>query len=169
MNKSKIGSAINKIFLALLTLILLFNLYILLQKTLYNRQLPKVFGYAQLVAVSGSMEPVIHVGDFLVTREQKEYRVGEIITYLSGSSLITHRVIAVDGGYLLTQGDANNVADDPVAPGQVQGKVVLRIPGLGRVVMFLRNPLGLAVMVFLGMMFIEGQYALDRNKGAQNE
>lgn len=112
-------------------------------------QLPRILGYSQLAVVSGSMMPAIQVGDLLIIRQQADYQPGDIISYQDGASLVTHRLLSYQDGMLLTQGDANNAPDRPVAPSQVAGKVMLRIPGLGSLMLWLRSPQGLILMVLL--------------------
>lgn len=118
---------------------------------------------------SGSMTPTIKQGDLLVIEgvNTSDLRVGNIIVYRStdpylSDELIVHRIIRVnqvDGkvvGYV-TKGD-NNLESDAVAgfepptgipPNEVVGKVVLVIPLLGWVVLFLKQPIGLLVLVVL--------------------
>ena len=108
------------------------------------------------------MQPTIEIGDFLVIREQAGYSENDIITYRSGNSLITHRIKEVAGERLITQGDNNNAADAPIALSQVEGKVILRIPKLGRAALFLKTPLGIVIAVFGGLLLIEVSYLAER-------
>lgn len=105
-------------------------------------------GYA--VVVSGSMEPNIHVNDMILyqRKAQEDYEVGDPIVYArekggDESMLITHRIISIDGDTLVTQGDANSVADDPIEFSDVVGRVVWRIPKIGIAVDFVKTPVGL--------------------------
>lgn len=77
-------------------------------------------------------------------------------TFAKGSSLTTHRIVAVtDEGYR-TQGDANNAADpDPVAPQEVVGRVVGHLPGIGGLLAALKTPLGMTLLLFVGLILLE--------------
>ena len=162
MSMPKAGALLQKALAVFLVVVLLFNLYILLSQFVGQNRLPKVFGVAQVVVISGSMQPTIEIGDFLVIREQAGYSENDIITYRSGNSLITHRIKEVAGERLITQGDNNNAADAPIALSQVEGKVVLRIPKLGRAALFLKTPLGIVIAVFGGLLLIEVSYLAER-------
>lgn len=150
----KAAALLKRILTIALIGILLINLYLMAAQLFFHQELPKLMGLAQIIVVSGSMEPAVEVGDLVVIREQDTYKVGDIVTYRSGGSLITHRVISVEGTSLVAQGDANNVADAPVDLGQVEGRMVLRIPKLGYGALFLRTSKGLILTVFAGLLLI---------------
>ena len=86
---------------------------------------PKIFGYGFGVVLTGSMEPNLPAGSFIVIHEE-EIKEDDIITYnhYTGRS-VTHRVIEIDGDTIKTQGDANNSADPKFKSSDVIGKVIL--------------------------------------------
>lgn len=111
---------------------------------------PKLTGGTTLTVLTGSMEPTLSPGDVAVVRGIDvadvcaEVAVGDIITFFPTTddpSLITHRVVGKSVGSfedgtscrLLTQGDANSAADDPVSPEQVRGVFLYGLPRLGQV------------------------------------
>jgi len=160
----KAGAVVKKAIVALLAVFFLINLYLLLIQAVYINDLPKVFGLARVVVISGSMQPAIEAGDLLVIREQAGYRVNDIITYRAGASLITHRVKAVEGTSLVTQGDGNNVADAPIEISQVEGKMLFRIPQMGRAALFFKTPPGIVLLVLAGALLILMPYIADKRK-----
>lgn len=155
MSASRPSHVITKIFkiivIGLFSAILIGNLYIIAVRLADRDRLPKLFGYAQVVVISGSMEPDLAAGDLIIIKEQPAYGVGDVVTYRDGSVLITHRIIAVNASGIITQGDANNAADAPVAPSAMEGKVVLRIPGVGQFVIFLKSPRGVLTVAGLAL------------------
>lgn len=105
---------------------------------------PRLLGAVPLTVLTGSMEPAISPGDLVVVQptDPDELRVGDVVTVqpVSGDpTLVTHRVTQVhrggDGSVngLLTQGDANNVADERIVPDQVMGRVLYTVPLVGHV------------------------------------
>ena len=71
-----------KIVLAVLAgLLLLYDAYMIAAR-LSGKPMPRFLGVASAVVVSGSMEPEIGVGDFIVTAARSEYEVGDIVTYI---------------------------------------------------------------------------------------
>lgn len=141
--------------LLFLSAILIFNLYIITAQIVFNKDLPKVAGFAQIIVISGSMQPDIRVGDLLFIREQEKYEKNDIVTYRSNGRLITHRLIEIDNETALAKGDANNVTDDPVPIADIEGKVVLSIPDAGNYILFLKTPKGMSLAIlFVIVLYI---------------
>jgi len=78
-----------------------------------------IFGRSVLVVVTGSMEPSIHEGDYIIIKkcDPAELKAGDVITFVSKDEdvkgkLVTHRITAAapDGGFV-TKGDANETED----------------------------------------------------------
>ena len=100
--------------------------------------LPGLIGYHPVVVLSGSMVPTLNVGDVAVTRAAvpSQLEVGDVITYRSGSGLITHRIIDIEespnGRLFHTQGDANATPDSqPTPEAAVVAELAYRIPRIG--------------------------------------
>lgn len=95
-----------------------------------------VFGTSILKVATGSMEPSIHEGDYILVKatDVSELEEGDIICFYSNDSAIygmpnTHRIVRLlDDGSFITRGDANNI-DDPVTVkadkiiGKYEGKI----------------------------------------------
>jgi signal peptidase I len=106
---------------------------------------------APFMLVSPSMEPTFNTGDlFWVRPVVGEIRPGMVVTYRMDGRIITHRVVAAEGGALVTQGD-NNWAPDPwkVPPSAVIGTPVLRLPYLGWLIELARKSVGGASLALL--------------------
>ncbi len=121
---------------------------------------PPLFG--AYVIVSPSMVPTIQVEDAVIIKrmEEREYKVGDIITFYSTSSrysglTVTHRIVGIEKsekGKILfrTKGDNNNTEDDTLTSyDNVYGKVILKIPKIGYLQYFLLNSYGLILLVFI--------------------
>lgn len=103
---------------------------------------PKATGSTPLSVLTSSMEPTLPPGTLVVVRPEdpSRIRVGDIATYQLASGrpeVVTHRVRAVTttstGERLFTfRGDANDVADAPVAAIQLRGVAWYSVPLLGR-------------------------------------
>lgn len=151
--KLKLLSTISGLLLWLLVFILL----ALLIMTVVSRK-TDVLGYRLYIIMSGSMEPTIHVKDAIVTKEIDAAQEGDIIAFENGNIVTVHRVIQVytEGNNRLyqTKGDFNNTKDKGlVQQSQVKGKVVCRLPFLGKAMIFLQTHL-IAVMVVVGILIL---------------
>lgn len=107
-----------------------------------------LLGVRPSLVVGQSMVPALKTGDIVLTREvsPKEIAVGDIVRFSTGKTTIVHRVIEIyDSGsnrWLVTKGDANNHADDPITADQIEGKVVAVIPKVGWAGIYVKNLLG---------------------------
>lgn len=145
------------IITALLLLIVAANLWLGIQQSVLHRDPPKLFGYAQLVAVSGSMEPEFSAGDVILIKEKDSYKLGEVVTFRApDGSLVTHRLVGRTGGQFITKGDANNTEDqDLLPPEKIVGALVTYIPAVGQALLFLRTPAGMVILIAIGVLLIE--------------
>ena len=125
-----------------------FNVYLLVQRYAFHNEMPLVFGYASATVVSGSMEPEINVGDFVIVHRQDSYEVGDVISFENGGVYTTHEIVRIEDGKFITKG-TNNEAEDPspVEMSQVVGKVVAVWRNFGNVIDFFRTPAGIFVLV----------------------
>ena len=139
----------------ILCIILLLNLVMIFRKKFGKEQYPTVFGYGVGIIISGSMTGTIDIDDMVLTKAQDEYHIGEIILFKEGTMLVTHRIVDQNSIGFITKGDANDSTDlSEVKEESICGKVVLIIPKFGKVVQFLRSPLGLLLLVLCGFLLI---------------
>ena len=141
---------------------------------------PKMLGYDEYAVLSGSMEPGIPVGSIVYDKNfaASEAREGAVVTYqLPAGTLVTHRIISVDKEEqtVITQGDANNIADTaPVAWQQIVGVYAFHIPYLGYISIYAKTPLGIAVVcgvliVLILLNFIPDILEEDKKKISDTE
>ncbi len=99
--------------------------------------LPKAFHMEAYVVKSSSMEPAIKAGSVIYVspyKKEEPIHQGDIISFRTGETLVTHRILSVDqaSGTAITKGDANQVHDPaPVPFDDILGKVRFHIPGIG--------------------------------------
>lgn len=131
------------------------NAYMMNAKTLVGNNLPMPFGYGAAVVLSGSMEPEFSVGDLIIVEDTEDYSKDDIVVFESRNSLVVHRVVGISENEVVTKGDANNVADEPVGRESVLGKVIFCIPAVGNAVNFLKTPVGTIILIGAAILLIE--------------
>ena len=119
--------------------------------------------------ISPSMVPSIKVYDVVVDTKvgpAESIKVGDIITFDStdfsiGKSIsVTHRVIEVlvdpQGNYSYTTKGDNNVIKDakPVPYNNITGKVLFKIPQLGRIQSFIASKFGWLLIIVIPALYI---------------
>ena len=162
--------AIQGLITLLLALLLVCNLYLIAMEHFAGVVCPTIFGYSTAVIASGSMEPALSVDDLILNHAQDDYAEGDIVTFRSGSSLTTHRIVEVTEDGYVTQGDANNAADlETVSPDAVVGRVVGKIPHVGSALAFLKTPFGMMMLVFIGFLIIELPFLFQRRRAHTDE
>lgn len=137
-NKSKVLIVIKRVlqvvFAAVPAALTILTVYIMVCSI--HGKAAVVFGTSILKVVTGSMEPSIHAGDYIIIKEidRSELEEGDIICFYSSDSAIygmlnTHRIVRrLEDGSFVTKGDANQ-AEDPVTVtadaiiGKYEGKV----------------------------------------------
>lgn len=110
---------------------ILFCLYNIFCLRVLNHDYVNVFGYSIFEVATGSMGEAIEISDAVVVKINDEYEVGDVVTYQNGKDFITHRVIEEEDDYIITKGDANNTADNPIDKKLVLGKVVHVVRDVG--------------------------------------
>lgn len=148
----------------LLCAVLICNLYLIMAHLAGKNDLPKIFGFAQVIVISGSMQPSIEAGDMIIIREKEKYEKNDIVTYRENDALITHRVVEINQFDVITKGDANKMNDDPVSLSDVEGKVVLRIPDAGNLLFFLRKPKGILTIACMVLILYMISFTVNKLK-----
>lgn len=146
---------VETIIMLLLVLTLFINVSNYIQVKILHKNIATINGYAFLEVASGSMEPVLNVGDLVVINtKDKEINENDVITYSSSDgSFVTHRVMEnLDSG-LITKGDANNAKDNDIVKSEnVIGKYIFKVPHFGILVSSLQNPLTLILILIIGII-----------------
>lgn len=134
-----------------------YNIYVLVSCYAFGNGMPTVFGYAGAAVGSGSMDDDsggddIEEGDFVIVKSQQDYAVGDVITFYWDGKYVTHRVEQVTQEGYITHGDANGDYREQPSHGDVVGKVVAVLRGVGGAIEFLRSPAGLLVIIAAGVV-----------------
>ncbi len=112
--------------------------------------LPRFTSYDVLIVRGGSMEPAIHLGAVVVIdRNAEEPGIGAIVSFREPSgNVITHRVIDMNDGRYVTQGDANRTRDlDERMADSVVGTVMFSVPLIGYLLHVLQQPIAFLVLL----------------------
>ncbi len=111
-----------------------------------------LFGFKGYTVVSGSMEPEIAVGDFIIVEMDpyKAVATEDVVTFEYNTEIVTHRVVDRTEEGLVTKGDANNIQDQGfVTEDSYIGIKKMGIPYFGYVITFLQKPIAFAIIVAL--------------------
>jgi|WetSurMetagenome_2_1015567.scaffolds.fasta_scaffold35276_3 signal peptidase I len=125
---------------------------VLLVAILFFRLSPSYHAY---VVTGDSMSPAVAKGDLVIVGPSggtltHPLSPGSVVTFRVGGGLVTHRVVAIEGGRLITRGDAVG-SNDPwtVDRSDVTGVMMARIPKVGMVPQLLWSAYGLPVFFLI--------------------
>ena len=151
------------IIVALIYLGIFFAYYFVSLKMYEKNPTINIPKFGLYTIISPSMEPNVRVYDVVVDLNifsEKSIKEGDIITFISNSNVskgltVTHRVVKVitnaDGTKsYLTKGDNNlKVDQSPVNYDDILGKVLFKIPQLGRIQFLIADKFGWILVVLL--------------------
>lgn len=113
------------------------------------------------------MEPTIKTGSIIFYKDipHEELKIGDIITFESNGTFVTHRIVNISSDEIETKGDANNVNDPKkINTNQVVGKVSKYIiPFLGYYIQFVDNNIAISLTVVIVILLLE--FILSNKKG----
>ncbi len=139
--------------------------YIMIARAL-GKKLPTIFGWSSAVVLSGSMEPELPVGSLLLIHNEDNYKIGDIVTYEDEyGNLVTHRLVSIENGEVITKGDANNTNDKPFPETKIYGKVKAVMPRVGSMILWLKTPVGICTILLIGGILIFTQVIIIRKVG----
>lgn len=162
--KSALKKVLNVVYYVVLAAIMLVVLFYIFMTFSTKGGVTSVFGHIIFSVQSDSMSGTFETGDMLVIKEVKDtstIQKEDIITFYyiepqtNQKIIVTHRVIDIQDGRFITQGDVarrNNSVDkiEKVSGGDVIGTYTnIRIPGLGKAADFLKSSVGFFVCVLI--------------------
>lgn len=114
-------SNVRNIILLLIIITIILGLGFIIKKNINNIMSIKCF-----IIKSGSMQPTLNIKDIIITKKEKEYYIGDIITYnVNDEYFVTHRIVKRDEENFITKGDNNNCEDkESIKIEDVEGKVI---------------------------------------------
>ena len=159
---SKIANIVAIVLSILLLPILLMNCILIIKGIANPDEVPSIGKQIPLIVLTESMDPEIKSGDLIVCKkaDASDVKEGDVISFFdpegNGSSVVTHRVIAIvqENGETVgfrTQGDNNDIEDRLTVP--VENLVGVwtgtRIGLMGHVILFTQSTAGLILCLFL--------------------
>ena len=117
-------------------------IFVIVSKVYFNKDIIKFFGASPLIVVTGSMEPTIHIKEFIIIKEMEKYHVNDIVTYKNQeNNFVTHRIVEINGENIITRGDNNTINDEPIKLKDIEGKVIFHSIVLGELFLYWLKPI----------------------------
>ena len=132
------------------------------------------------VVSSGSMIPVLNVGDILIVKDGNTFnslKVGDVIVFnrpQGGDRVIVHRIIEISDRFgekvIVTKGDANDGiipgTDFPIREKDYLGSVAYTVPKVGLVLKYLNPPVNYVIIAgIIGILLYTNLKKKNEEKG----
>jgi signal peptidase len=132
------------------------------------------------VVSSGSMIPVLNVGDILIVKDGNTFnslKVGDVIVFnrpQGGDRVIVHRIIEISDRFgekvIVTKGDANDGiipgTDFPIREKDYIGSVAYTVPKVGLVLKYLNPPVNYVIIAgIIGILLYTNLKKKNEEKG----
>ena len=172
---SRIISCILNILLTIVTIVIIIGMYYIYQLKIEKNDYANLFGYTFFEVATGSMSPTMEIGDVVIVKITKEVKQNDIIVYIDGENIITHRLIEINDDGLIAKGDANNSEDKPIQYEMVLGEVVSIWPKIGiwRKIFTSSDVVGLIlvlIVLFSAVFMFSGSDSKEKeDKGEKDE
>ena len=132
----------------------------------------KLGGIKTFIVLSGSMEPIYHVGSLIYVKsvDEQQLEAGDIITYeLGNDAVATHRIeeviideMGTSKRTYRTKGDANEAVDGGIVEVRnIIGTPIFTIPKLGYLLRYFNTSYGMYATIFIGVFMIFLMYLPD--------
>lgn len=146
---AKVINFILNVLLGIITVVIIIGAYYMYQVKIQKKDYANLFGYSFFEVATGSMKPTIQIGDVVIVKITKDVNKNDIIVYIDGDDIITHRLVEKSENNIVTRGDANNSEDKPIQENMIIGQVIKIVPQLGTWQNILSSPEVLALIIVL--------------------
>ena len=173
--RKEINNRIKKIVFIFLVIIL-YNIVLLYMSYIDKFDTPSFYSYNAYLISTESMEPEIKKGDAIIIKkvDEEQLKVNDIITFKIDEEVITHRIVQInDNGTektYVTKGDNNNVEDHEILTfDDIEGKQVMKIPYLGKVISGLKNGIVIILVVLISLIIYLNRIEMKEKSETRRE
>lgn len=173
--RKEINNRIKKIVFIFLVIIL-YNIVLLYMSYIDKFDTPSFYIYKAYLISTESMEPEIKKGDAIIIKkvDEEQLKVNDIITFKIDEEIITHRIVQInDNGTektYVTKGDNNNVEDHEILTfDDIEGKQVMKIPYLGKVISGLKNGIVIILVVLISLIIYLNRIEMKEKSETRRE
>lgn len=115
-----------------------------------------VAGYSAVIVDGESMRPSLRPADVVILDPGAAPEEGDVVTVTTDSGMVTHRAVEVGADEVVTRGDANPRADQPVPSARLYGVAQLVAPWAGWPALAVQDRRWAALSVWVGTLVLAG-------------
>lgn len=148
----KIVSKIFKIIINAIFIIWLFiNSVLIVKSIIFPNEVPSFLGYKPFIVVSGSVQTDVRLGDFVVSKNEENLKIGDVVVVKTDKrKATTYSIKSINENNLKLENDTGDFVE--LSKKSIEGKMVLDIRTLGEIFLLLRNPIIITIFIILGII-----------------
>lgn len=148
----KIVSKIFKIIINAIFIIWLFiNSALIVKSIIFPNEVPSFLGYKPFIVVSGSVQTDVRLGDFVVSKNEENLKIGDVVVVKTDKrKATTYSIKSINENNLKLENDTGDFVE--LSKKSIEGKMVLDIRTLGEIFLLLRNPIIITIFIILGII-----------------
>ena len=147
----------NTIYTLLIAILILVDVSLIYQQIFYKDKIPSILNHKIFMIGKDYMDETLNDGDLIFTKniEPTEIKVGDIIAFRNSNNLVTvHEVLEIDNTKnnekFITKTAENEVQFNKyVNFSRLEGILVYKIPMLGKIILFIINPIVLFSIILI--------------------
>lgn len=129
----KVREIINSILVFILAIVVIVIMIFLIQKYVFKRNLPSIFGYSIVTIDNNDMNPTFEIGDIILISEESNYAVGDVVVKTKDDGkFVIQRIIDINDINVITKGDNLIEYDDTIDINSISGKMIYKFPPIFR-------------------------------------
>lgn len=171
IDKNRKRERYTKVIIYAMIIIVIWNILLICISSALNKNEKYLFGLKAYIITTDSMKPHINSGDVIIISKVSEenLKVGDVITFKKDEEVITHRIIKINKSEendYITKGDNNNIEDQKsISYKDIEGRKVLRIPFLGKIIMKLQDEVYIIILIIIALvLYLKTQITEDKHK-----
>lgn len=171
IDKNRKRERYTKVIIYAMIIIVIWNILLICISSALNKNEKYLFGLKAYIITTDSMKPHINSGDVIIISKvsEKNLKVGDVITFKKDEEVITHRIIKINKSEendYITKGDNNNIEDQKsISYKDIEGRKVLRIPFLGKIIMKLQDEVYIIILIIIALvLYLKTQTTEDKHK-----
>ena len=171
IDKNRKRERYTKVIIYAMIIIVIWNILLICISSALNTNEKYLFGLKAYIITTDSMKPHINSGDVIIISKVSEenLKVGDVITFKKDEEVITHRIIKINKSEendYITKGDNNNIEDQKsISYKDIEGRKVLRIPFLGKIIMKLQDEVYIIILIIIALvLYLKTQITEDKHK-----
>ncbi|MBR1883656.1 MAG: signal peptidase I [Clostridia bacterium] len=154
-NKNRLQTFFDLLYYLIVSFLIIICISIIVQQHLDSNKIPNIFGFKLFMINKDYMHETLEEGDLVITKnvDPNELKLHDIVAFRNSQNLVTiHEIIQINNEdsnskfvmkTLENEVQYNKYVNEP----RIEGILCLKIPYLGKIILFIIEPIVLAMVI----------------------